>query len=780
MIVAFALFASLLVVSAAPASAATVVVSSHDTDEELRAGTIENLNVIGSGADAHVAALDEVYFGGEEDGSYSEWWGDTTHVGTGPAIAPVGDTSIRMKTDGSKRQITRFVPTDSAPEYSFYVADTGSTSNNEILFNASGATLWGIFVKQGEGIYWSATEERSGGTPINTTIDVSDPHEITITNIDPSAGDVEILVDGVSAGRFPYFSSGGDYPERVALNTNTGTNDEFLVDGLSYARATGSGTYVSATHSGTNITTGSVNLTLSDASATVAWQALDNGSWTNVSSTTYSSSGIKLTDLSNATDYRVHVTLDRDGSSAVARIESDQVLSSTSPPSGSGSTPTGQINSDAEFAVNVTDADFVLGSESVTATLVINGNDVYSEVLTANGTASTDNVANDLLAGENNYHWRLTDSFGLTTTTDKVTVSTPALLSVFNATKTNLLVHDVTLTIQFFDEDRVYEQTTTDGRVSLAGLPAGSGFIVSVQPDQGYIPRRAIIDSIYEQQSVYILPQTADAAEVRFALEDPTGQFPPEETTLLIERPITKNGETTYQAVAGDNFGATGSYSSVLQTGTRYRLRVRTDSGEASRTLGSYTVYGPSSETLQIQQIEPASDVDTTGAIYGGVEQRDSGRVAAVRFVAGPNSTVDSVTYRVVREDGSVLVPNTTNTAGEFADIYPLVNATGDASYTIHYWIDTGDTQTSGEVRIGAVGGIAHRFNVDPQVLSIISWIAILATMGLLATANTTLAPAGGVGMATALSIMGFVAIPMPLLGVSGAISVLVLVGDSQ
>jgi hypothetical protein len=52
--------------------------------------------------------------------------------------------------------------------------------------------------------------------------------------------------------------------------------------------------------------------------------------------------------------------------------------------------------------------------------------------------------------------------------------------------------------------------------------------------------------------------------------------------------------------------------------------------------------------------------------------------------------------------------------------------------------------------------------------------------MGLIVIVQPRLAPIGGVGVATALTIVGTVAIPMPLLGIGGAIGVMTVAGGGR
>jgi len=90
---------------------------------------------------------------------------------------------------------------------------------------------------------------------------------------------------------------------------------------------------------------------------------------------------------------------------------------------------------------------------------------------------------------------------------------------------------------------------------------------------------------------------------------------------------------------------------------------------------------------------------------------------------------------------------------------------------------DGGQVVSSGSFTAGEVAGIATRFDMDAQVLSLLSWASILMTMGLVVIVNHQLAPAAGTGVAAGLVIIGTVAIPAPILGVAGAVSALALFG---
>ncbi|MFB6198720.1 MAG: hypothetical protein ABEI52_10705, partial [Halobacteriaceae archaeon] len=92
--------------------------------------------------------------------------------------------------------------------------------------------------------------------------------------------------------------------------------------------------------------------------------------------------------------------------------------------------------------------------------------------------------------------------------------------------------------------------------------------------------RRAYVNSIFDQQDIYLLNSTAfptasdEAIETRFVYEDRTGRFDQDETTLEIQRAVDKDddGNFNWTTVAGDFWGAAGEFPFTGEYQERYRL----------------------------------------------------------------------------------------------------------------------------------------------------------------------------------------------------------------
>jgi hypothetical protein len=355
---------------------------------------------------------------------------------------------------------------------------------------------------------------------------------------------------------------------------------------------------------------------------------------------------------------------------------------------------------------------------------------------------------------------------------------------VYYETQPETLVTDpnVSATVRFFplDGSDPIERDVQSGVVDLTGLPVGQDFVVTLR-DEGNRSdslefRRVYVPSIFETQRVFALRENESTSTIVFELLDPTGSFPPQETVLVIEKPMTINGTTKYWPITGDTFGATSRFPAVLETGARYRLRVISEEGE--RIVGAYNVYGSTTETIRIQRIEPEADDREVGVVDATLTQADGTATLTVLFRGDDPET--TVRYNVTNMNGTVVVPDTTSQSSNFAHVYDFA-ANGSVGFTVHYTIEYPDgSTTSGEVGVGELASIADRFGIDPQVLAIISYIAILASMGLVVIVDRTLAPLVGTGVATLATILGTVTISPAFLGVAGAISVLTIFGGRR
>lgn len=450
-------------------------------------------------------------------------------------------------------------------------------------------------------------------------------------------------------------------------------------------------------------------------------------------------------------------------------------------PTLSNPSPTGDLSiSPNQVSIDVNDPNFPQG-DSVDVTLDVDGSQVHSETISSNQTVTASLPSSATEGGSHTWSVDAQDDFG-GSASDSFSYTVPDELNIYNETSPSQVVDNVDVALQFYQGDQVFTRNTSDGTVDLSGLPVSGEMVVRAEAD-GYYPRRTYLHSIYEQQAIYLLPENATTSQVVFTLDDQTGNFPSGETVLQIQRPLTKDfdgdgsNETEWRTIAGDYFGASGSFPAELETGQRYRLTAQNDQGD-ERALGSYTVTGDAAESLPIGQVSFGESEDGTPVMQGALQEHDGQRYIRVTY-NDPTASTTELEYRIVRTDNNsiVLQGNTTvmgpvNTYAETVQVPG--SAPDDVGYTIEYTADRSNGETvSDVVYVGDTPNFLTNLGLDPTVAAYIAFVGLAALVGLVVIYDDRLAAITGVVGASVLSMGGIISINPVALGVAGTIAVI-------
>lgn len=267
--------------------------------------------------------------------------------------------------------------------------------------------------------------------------------------------------------------------------------------------------------------------------------------------------------------------------------------SSADPPDGAKLT-----ERDQTFSIDVSDIDFAEPSgDTVTAELYVDGSAVGSDTLTANETATVNHTISK--GGVHQYYWIATDEYGFQTTSQTFSLSVPSELRIFNESAPTQLVDNATVELRMYTNEtgnaQIHERSTTDGSINMTGIPADQPFVVVAQAD-GYLPRRIFVPSLYESQKIFLLPDTKEYVDATFAIQDYSGQFPQDETVLIVQREL--NG--TLQTVLGDYFGANGQFPAQIAYNQRHRLILYNVETGAELQLGTFTPIASGPQTVTV------------------------------------------------------------------------------------------------------------------------------------------------------------------------------------
>lgn len=765
LVVAFAVFAALLVVSATPANAAQLAVASeHTTESEFNSGSVPDGYVIGSGDSASVSLGDGVPDTLPADG-----------IGLSAVVGPSADASYISQPFTADRS--------TIVEIGFYLEE------NE----ADGLVRLRLAPDDGSGnpdlnnVLWSSGIVDVGAEQY---YNVSIPGGETVTQGDT----YHVVVDGTaSAGADgsldTTLSTSGQSGRRSNDGGSTWSDASF---GDAYASSVkydgGAGeTYLSINHSVDRPEQTWANLSLDNATATVTWESWTGSSWAVVASSTESSTGNYTYDVPDtANTLRVNISTTETAGDSTAVLHDEGVLFEPSAPSVTDVSPADGafIDESKTLSATITDRDFdAAQGDSVTVDFVVDGSTVGTDTLSSNGTASTSWTPS--VGGTLDYLVRANDSYGQTAATQPTTLQIPAELIVKNESDPGEILTSASgsADVSFYasGEDRVYSRPIENGRVDMTGLPADETLVAVVQAD-GYITRRVIVDSILQQQSVYLLPETATKADIIYSLDDQTGRFEGNGAQLVIQKAINESGDVEYRNIVGDRFGATGEVAVTLESDQRYRLRVRNDDGE-SRVLGTYVTAGDDPDaTLPIGRITLTSDIRAGTAFDAAIINPDSD--PAIRIVyRDPASTTGSLDLEVTDENGTLIRPNTTHVGpyGRYIETYALNESPEGHTYTVRYRATNATAVVAGgSAQVGDVAGLADDWNIDGEILSLLGWVTVFASMGLTVLIESRLAAIVGPVVAGGLTVMSVINPPWVVIAVGGGVGLLFFVGGGE
>lgn len=633
------------------------------------------------------------------------WAGVCFLIGvTGIALAIVGTVPV---SDGVSLQ---------APDGMNATLEGSTDAQLEEPFPTSGTVEW--TTEAGNITFFSSGDANATvhvnnitGTYTNITAIDADPNTITI---DPE--DKDSTVVGQEIDTFAW---------RAGISADDGTVD-FSYTASANARVTVQGVPADADLYAVDVSTNNI---------------LDQGDSTSGGAVTF--------DGLDSGDHDVVIQQD---------VNDAPILSDPSPTGGQQSNPN-------TFTIDVNDTEFDQG-DSVTAELIVEGNNEGSDTLTSNGTASV-NFQTDL-GRTYDYYWIATDSFGAQTVSDNLSVSTPTNITIRQETNASQRVTGANATITMYSDDAtvVVERSDTndDGNISMAGLP-NKQFVAVVEAD-GYYNRRVYIESIYEQQNIFVLNNTNvppdRAINTTFVFEDRTGDFPPENTTLRVQRALDLNNDDTFEwmTIAGDFWGAASEFPFTGEENARYRLIVENGQGDR-RVLGTHIPTESGVKTIINGEIRFEAG-NATGRWFDANLSADAGNIQA--YYQDPTNSTGDLRVRVWElgnQSNEIHDQNYTNSPyGELLTTISLTNSQTEQSWVVRIDGQTDDGEAI-ELQVTVGSGVAVPLPMDPWLLAAFCVIGITFVGSLYGPRTATLGSWVLVATATGLTAFGWIGIPV-------------------
>jgi hypothetical protein len=488
---------------------------------------------------------------------------------------------------------------------------------------------------------------------------------------------------------------------------------------------------------------GSTTVTISDVPTNTKIEAVDqsNGNVLDISVSDGSGS-ITFEDLPNS-EHTVELQTKSGGDPVV-----------------SNGTPTGTISSrSTDLSVDVEDSDFP--NDEVSVEFFVDGNRVGTDTLTSNGTASV-SVSN-LDGGSHTWTAEATDEYG---GTDSATydLNIPDTLYIRDEEHPDQLIDDRTVEVTFYADNETIERTTSDGTINLTGLPTRT--LVATAQASGFQDRRILIRDVSRQRSIFLLNETTTSSAITFRLEDNTGDFPSSSSQLYVQRSVnySETDGNEWMTVSGDYFAADQEFSTILETGQRYRLVIRNEEGD-QRVLGSYVPEGDETTTLTIGNIIWEATDDGSVLFDTDLNEEENQLRLEYNDTAGTTDRLEIVVYERGNES-NVIYETTEYDVSEHVETVPLTENESELDLVVDVYghrsgEDFNATQQVGEIPEQPVP-------VDSKWLSLMGQVLIVGVAGLVAG---VLHRTGGivvVSVAFALSWFGWVIIHPAALGFAG------------
>ena len=350
-----------------------------------------------------------------------------------------------------------------------------------------------------------------------------------------------------------------------------------------------------------------------------------------------------------------------------------------------------------------------------------------------------------------------------------------ANLNIWNESAPDQQVTAPTEGTFFGTEEYVESGSTTSGSLDITTLPTNQSYVVRVR-STGYESRRLFIEDPTAEQDIYMLPNNATTVDIVFRLDDNTGNYPPGETVLSVQRALNKSDTTRYRTITSDQFGASNEFAVTLEQDIRYRLVVENADGD-TRVLGGYIASGDDPDAvLPIGEVIARGDSEGDVAFNAALET-DPGRIV-MRYDDRQNAT-ELLYLNVTNLDTGTSIRQNTSVAGPYGTYQETVilppGELANHTYRVEYHAVRGEAaDRAGTRTVGGIPEFMDRFELGSNVAFLLASALIVATAGLVGIVSVEAAAIATPAVATLVTWGGLIAIPLPLLAVAGGLGVIV------
>jgi hypothetical protein len=473
-------------------------------------------------------------------------------------------------------------------------------------------------------------------------------------------------------------------------------------------------------------------------------------------------------------DSNGNLTLDIPLSSHVVTLKDS---SDNSAPTQSNSDPANNSlvsSTPSELSIDVNDTDFPDNGDNVTVEFYLDGSKIATKYTEQNGTVTTTNLPGTLDLGSHTWAVNTTDAYG-NVLNNTYNFALPSNITLRNETNASEIITGKNITATFYSTNGEVvvrrSDDDQDGNISLRNLPDKS-FVVTFE-GEGFYDRRAFIESIGEQQNVYLLnstqfPTSDDSAiETIFVYEDRTGQFEQDNTTLRIERAVDPDNDSEFQfeTVAGDFWGAAGEFPFTGEYQARYRLVIKNQQTGDRRVLGTHIPVASGTKNIIVGQIIFNAENQTGRWYDAGINKNTSNLQWMYQDPTNGTTDLTVTIYEHGNKSNELYNQTFSGPLGTQTGSVALTNNQTDTNWIVEFDGDhSEDGSVYGEI---IVGSASFPINMDGSILAALAYAGITFLMMLYGPRVATHGAWIGVFAFAGAMTLGWIAWSIPALTIA-------------
>jgi len=319
-------------------------------------------------------------------------------------------------------------------------------------------------------------------------------------------------------------------------------------------------------------------------------------------------------------------------------------------------------------------------------------------------------------------------------------------------------------------------RSTNDGVFELTNLP-DEQLKIELGAD-GYENRSLIISSPSGEYVTTMIQDTQDSYTQSFELSDQSGEYPPEETRVVLQTVI--DGE--YRDTASDSFGVTNQADVQLVDDATYRVKIVNSDGDV-RQLNEFAAdnesVGQRVVTLTVESLGLDLSPDATYGFDASIkydnpdDPRNSTGTIDISYEDKGEVSQDLRVgiYERGNQSNEIYSTRIRGDANSFSTTVGITNNQTDKTWVVEYSVDRNGETKSGKEQLSLLRRFTD-FGAPESVTTLLAGLFVLLVSGLFSNFNATVGGSVATASASIFWLLGWFTFTPAILTLAAAISV--------